>query len=107
MHSNFLKNSQVLPLRDESNLLASSIMAVLTVLPGGRAGGALLVVFLSGLAAFGLRRFPHPFFHISLALILAHAITFAPANPMDYRLMFLIPTLYGVAYASRTANCET
>jgi len=100
LHNNFWRNSQMGSLRDNSNFLSLSLSSVLNVLPDGTLGSTILVLFLTALAALAMRRLEHPFYHMTVASVLAHTIAFSPGYPRDYQLIFLIPALYGLCFSS-------
>jgi hypothetical protein len=100
LQKNFWLNSQTTPLRHGDNPVAVSVGALLGVLPPGTLGSSVVVLFLTALASLAMRRLDHPFFHMAVALVLAHSISFSPSYPMDYQLTFLVPALYGFAFSS-------
>ena len=100
LHANFLLNSRVACLSNDSNWLSHSLTAALSILPHGMAGSTMVLSIIILLASIGMRAIPHPFFHIALGLLLAHTIGFSPGNANDYKLIFVIPVMYGIAFCN-------
>jgi hypothetical protein len=100
LHANFLLNSQVACLSNDSNWLSHSLTFALSVLPHGMVGSAMVISVIILLASIGMRAIPHPFFHIALGLLLAHTIGFSPGFPYDYILVLVVPLMYGVAFSN-------
>lgn len=103
LNQNFWKNSQMGSVRDSSNLVSSVLSSVLEALPKGTLGSTMLVLAITAFAALVMRRLQHPFYHMAVASVLAHTLAFSPRYSMDYQLIFLIPSLYGLCFST----CES
>jgi len=99
LEKNFWRNSKMGALHNESNPVSSTLSSALEALPKGTVGSTALVLGITLLASFAMRRLPHPFYHMAVASVLAHTIAFSPGYPMDYQLIFLIPALYGLCFS--------
>ena len=103
LQENFWLNSPMRPLDYGGNPVAQAVSSLLRILPQGTPGGMMLVLACTLLAAWPLRRLDHPFFHMAIALLLAHLIPFSPKYPMDYQMLVMVPALYGVAFSAAAA----
>lgn len=102
LHHNFWLNSQKTGLQNHDNVVTAIVSALLGALPDSTWASAAVVGLLTVLAALAMRRQEHPFYHMAVALVLAHTISFSPRFPMDYQLIFLVPALYGFAFSANS-----
>ena len=58
-----------------------------------------LTLFLLAAVSFGIRkrRIDHPFWHLSIAALLAHTVAWHNALSLDYALIFILPAFLAVA----------
>lgn len=99
-YSQWIGLAQFEGLSDHSNWLVHSVSSVLDIFPSRTLGSAIIIIAVMVLASLGMRTLKHPFFHIGLALFLAHTIAFSPVFPQDYMLIWVIPVMYGIAYST-------
>lgn len=100
IHHNFINNSLLNGLSDQSNWLVHSVTYLLEIFPDPTMGSAVIIIGILFAASFGMRSIPHPFFHMALGLFLAHTIAYSPLSSNDYMLVWMIPVMYGIAFSN-------
>lgn len=99
-YSQWIGFSQFEGLSDHTNWLVHAVSSLLDIFPSRTMGSAVIIIAVMVFASLGMRTLRHPFFHIGLALFLAHTIAFSPVFPQDYMLIWVIPVMYGIAYSA-------
>jgi hypothetical protein len=104
--NNFWHNSQMQSLNDTTNIITNVLSNALGWFPAGPIGSMFIILPVIVISAIAMRSVPHPFYHMSIAGLLGHTIAFSPHFVMDYQLMFVIPALYSIAFASNRKGRE-
>ena len=99
LHNNFLLNAQIILANDSSHIGGLSFAI--------RAAIALLAVLATCAASIPLRRLDHPFYHVALAMLLAHTFVFAPPVPESFVMLIVIPACYGAVFQNRRQCIDT
>ncbi len=64
----------------------------------------VLALALLAALALPLRRFAHPFWHMTAGAFLGHTVAWIPAFPNDYALMLVCPAFLAIAFSARPAG---
>ncbi len=106
--NNFWHNSQMQSLNDTSNIITKHLSNALGWFPAGPLGSMLIILPLIVISAVAMRRrVTHPFYHMSIAGLLGHTIAFSPHFATDYKLIFVIPALYSIAFTEQPGTIRS